>query len=297
MTMRERFFEASSALLERDARVAVVLADISAAAFGAAARRYPERVINVGIREQLMLGVASGLALEGFRPIAHSYAPFLIERAYEQVKLDFGHQGVGAILVSVGASFDWAEGGRTHHAPADVALMDALPGWVVQVPGHPDEVGPILEAAVRSDDATYVRLSVRSNRAAHATGGVTVVRRGGGATVVAVGPMLDSVLAATADLDVTVLYAVTVRPFDAAGLRAVAGDTVILVEPYLEGTSTHVVSEALQGRLHRTLAIGVPRVELRRYGTARDHEQAYGLDPHALRRRIQTFITTEGLAA
>lgn len=292
MTMREQFFATSAELVERDARVAVVLADISAAAFGALAGRFPERVINVGIREQLMLGVASGLALEGLRPIAHSYAPFLIERAYEQVKLDFGHQGVGAILVSVGASFDWAEGGRTHHAPADVALMDALPGWSVHVPGHPAEVVAILEAAARGEDATYVRLSARSNQEAYAVGeGLTVVRRRGRATVLAVGPMLDPVLAATADLDVTVLYAVTVRPFDAAGLRAVAGEDVIVVEPYLEGTSAHVISEALCGGQGRVLSIGVPRVELRRYGTALEHEEAYGLDPRALRRRIQTFIT------
>lgn len=290
-TMREQFFETTAALLERDPRVAVVLADISAGAFREAAARCPGRVINVGIREQLMLGVASGLALEGLRPIAHSYAPFLVERAYEQVKLDFGHQGVGAILVSVGASYDWAEGGRTHQAPADVALIDALPGWRVEVPGHPDEVAAVLEAAAGADEAVYVRLSTQANREAHGAGaGFRLLRRGARATVVAVGPMLDPVLEATADLDVTVLYAVTVRPFDAAGLRAVAGDAIIVVEPYLEGTSAHAVAAALEGRCYRLKTIGVPRAEVRRYGSAAEHEAAYGLDPRGLRRRIRAFV-------
>src|SRR5262245_31714076 len=102
--MRDAFYAATAAVLDDDPRTALVLADISAAGFVAHVRAHPDRVINVGIREQLMMSVAGGLALTGLRPIAHSYAPFLIERAWEQIKLDLNHQGVGAILVSVGAS-------------------------------------------------------------------------------------------------------------------------------------------------------------------------------------------------
>ncbi|MGH2670652.1 MAG: transketolase, partial [bacterium] len=76
--MRERFIEVTEELLKNEPRTALVLADISSAAFAGAVARHPDRVINVGIREQLMLGVAGGLALTGLRPIAHSYAPFLV---------------------------------------------------------------------------------------------------------------------------------------------------------------------------------------------------------------------------
>src|SRR5678816_2704350 len=124
--MREAFIREASALVDSDPRTAVVLADISADGFARTARAHPDRVINVGIREQLMLSVAGGLALTGLRPIAHSYAPFVIERAWEQVKLDIDHQGVGAILVSVGGSYDGSAMGRTHMSPGDVALLDTL---------------------------------------------------------------------------------------------------------------------------------------------------------------------------
>src|SRR5690348_18475023 len=122
--MRDSFIRTTTALLDDYPRTALVLADISAAAFAPAAARHPDRVLNVGIREQLMLSVAGGLALTGLRPFAHSYAPFLIDRAYEQIKLDLDHQGVGAVLVSVGASYDASTAGRTHQSPGDVALID-----------------------------------------------------------------------------------------------------------------------------------------------------------------------------
>jgi transketolase len=289
--MREQFVETTTKLLSDRPRTALVLADISAGLFADAAAQHPDRVLNVGIREQLMLGVAGGLALTGLRPFVHSYATFVVDRAYEQIKLDLGHQDVGAVLVSIGASYDGSYYGHTHFSPADVALLDTLDGWTVQVPGHPDEVATMLTAAAEHDDRVYVRLSERSNDRPHRSGGLHVVRGGGrAATVVAVGPMLDPVLAATGGLDVTVAYTNTPRPFDAAGLRSVAGDAVVLVEPYLAGTSSRVVADALRDRPHRLLALGVGRADLHRYGTAADHDRWHGLDPAGLRKSIAGFL-------
>ncbi|WP_441246685.1 transketolase family protein [Kitasatospora sp. McL0602] len=290
-TMRDRFLDVTTRLLDEDPRLAVVLADISAAAFAPAAERHPDRVINVGIREQLMIGAAGGLALTGLRPIAHTFASFLVERPFEQVKLDLGHQGVGAVLVSAAGSYDWPAGGRTHMAPGDVALLDTLPGWTVHVPGHPDEAETLLRHAVADgDEKVYVRLSAHRNTHAQpvAPGRILMLRQGSRGVVLAVGPMLDAVLAATEGLDVTVLYAATVRPFDAAGLRAALSDRaeVVLVEPYLAGTSAPYVHEALADRPHRVLGLGVPREEHRHYGTIDEHLTAYGLDAASLRERI-----------
>jgi transketolase len=295
ITMRTRFVETVTELLADEPTTALVLADISAYLFTEQAERYPDRVLNVGIRESLMVSVGGGLALTGLRPIIHTYAPFLIERSFEQIKLDLTHQGVSAVLVSVGASYDWTEGGRTHQSPGDVALLDSLPDWTVHVPGHPDEVPPLLRTAVRGDDSVYLRLSDRSNtapRPAALDGRLDVVRRGGHALVLAVGPMLDPVLAATAGLDVTVAYTNTVRTLDLSGLRDLAAaDTVVLVEPYLAGTSTRLIDEALSDRPHRTLALGVGRAEQRRYGTPEQHDVLHGLDTAGLRHSISEFLT------
>ncbi|MFD2078392.1 transketolase [Actinopolymorpha cephalotaxi] len=300
--MRTEFARTVAELLDEDPRTAVVLADISADLFTESAHRHPDRTLNVGIREPLMLSVAGGLSLTGMRPIAHSYAPFLVERSFEQIKLDLGHQDARAVLVSVGASYDWTQGGRTHQSPGDVAVLDSLPGFAVHVPGHPDEVPSLLRHAVAADRSAYVRLSNRTNAAPRPAavteaGRIDVVRRGGGALVLAVGPMLDPVLAATAGLDVTVGYAATVRPLDLAAVRDLAGTgtpgdaaDVVLVEPYLAGTSSRLVDEALADRPHRTLALGVGRTEVRRYGTPEEHDVVHGLDPAGLRRSIDGFL-------
>lgn len=290
--MRQTFIDTTKEILDADPRTALVVADISAASFRDAQLRHPDRVFNVGIREQLMAGVGGGLALTGMRPYLHSYAPFLIDRAYEQIKLDLGHQDVGAVLVSIGGSYDAAAEGYTHQSPGDVALLDTLEGWTVHVPGHRDEVPALLRDAARHDDRVYVRLSEQENSRAHPDGGVLRALRHGGPLVVAVGPMLDPVLEATGDLDVTVAYTNTPRPLDTGGLRSLmrTGELVV-VEPYLKGTSAGLVGEALSGLPHRALHLGVGRAEVRRYGSMRDHARAHGLDPAGLRRSISEFLT------
>jgi len=294
-TMRQRFYELAARALEDDERVALVLAEIGVSELPA----HP-RAFNVGIREQLMIGVAAGLAFEGLRPVVHSYAPFLVERPYEQVKLDLGHQDVGAVLVSTGASYDSARSGRTHQAPADVALLSALPGWTIHVPGHPDELERALRRALASDDRVYIRMSEESNREPIVADGLELLRRGSdeAPVVIAVGPAADETLAATEDLDATVAYLTTVRPFDATGLRALLrGTEVVLVEPYLAGTSAGALSAALADRPHRLLSLGVQNVELRRYGTGREHRAAHGLDAAGIRRSIERFLSAAGRAA
>jgi transketolase len=292
-TMRERFMRITSGLLDEEPRLAVVLADIGGAGFVEAGRRHPDRIINVGIREQLMISVASGLALAGMRPIAHSYTPFLVERPFEQVKLDLAHQGVGAILVSIGASYDASNNGRTHQAPEDVALIGSLPHWTIHVPGHRDEAELLLRDAVANEGNVYVRLAARANAEPIPIrpGRFHVVQRGSQATVIAVGPMLDRTLDATAGLDVTILYATTVRPFDAETLRAeLSAPAVVLVEPYLQGTSAMWVSEALLDTPHQLVSIGVQRIENRHYGTPEEHDEAHSLNVASLRQRIGQLL-------
>ncbi len=291
-SMRGRFYALAAQALEDDPRVAMVFAEI-----GVGEMPRHERMFNVGIREQLMISVAAGLALEGYRPVVHSYTPFAVERPFEQIKLDLGHQDLGAVIVSTGASYDGARSGRTHQAPEDVALLSALPGWTIHVPGHADELEGLFASALLGDTRVYIRTTEESNDARVEGDGLAVVRRGSDSAplVVAVGPTLAPTLAATADRDATVAYLATVRPFDGRGLRtALRGPDVVLVEPYLAGTSAGEISHALSDRPHRLLALGVRNEEFRRYGTGPEHRAAHGLDAAGIRASIESWQDARG---
>lgn len=292
MNPRTQFARTAGDLVETDPSVALVYAEISGQFFGEVEARHPDGVINVGIREQLLVNVGAGLALTGMRPIVHTFGSFLVERAFEQVKLGFGHQDVGGVLVGSGGSFDNASAGRTHQVPGDVALMDTLPAVHIHAPSTVAEVDTILRRSVAGAGLHYLRVVGQTNSASYTDPGIHVVRRGAGPTVIALGPVLDAALAATEGLDATVLYAHTVRPFDGRGLRAVlATPDVVLVEPWLAGTSAHVVGDALRDLPHRLLSLGVGRHELRRYGTATDHVAAHGLDAAGIRRSLDGFLS------
>jgi transketolase len=288
---RTQFARTVTDLLDEDFSTALVYAEISARLFGRAIRSHPDRVVDVGIREQLLVSVGAGFALTGMRPVVHTFATFLAERAFEQIKLGFPHQGVGGVLVGGGGSFDAAGSGRTHQAPGDVALLDTLPDVHIHAPGTAEETDEVLRRGVAGDGLHYVRIVQQTNTESFEGPGLHVVRRGSGATVVALGPLLDETLAATSGRDVTVLYAHGVRPFDVATFRKVlARPDVVLVEPWLAGTSARVVSDALRDVPHRLLSLGTRRMELRHYGTPAEHQRAHGLDAAGIRRSIESFL-------
>jgi transketolase len=293
-TMREQMGLTATDLFREDPRVAIVLAEISTDYFRDAFAHDPARAVNVGIMEQTMVGVAAGFAMEGYLPLVHTIAPFLAERALEQIKLDFGYQALEGTFASVGASYDYTAEGFTHHAPADVQEMLAVPRMEVVVPGTAGELDHLLRATYADGHPTYLRTSARENATSRSVefGELDVVQRGATATVIAIGPMLDRTLAAVEGMDVTVLYVTTVGPFDADGLAREVADApnVIDVTPFLEGTLTPALTSALADRPARFASIGVSRDPLRAYGTPADHDRERGLDAEGIRGRIERFL-------
>lgn len=291
--MRQRFAAVMSELIEKNSNIALLLADITVALFESVAQECPDRVINVGIREQLMIDMASGLALSGIRPFVHTFASFLVERPFEQIKIALNHQNVGAVLVSAGASYDLSVDGRTHQAPADVALLSTLSGWNIYIPGHAEEAERALRLVVNGSSLDYIRLSTESNNQAYWNGeeGFVPLKSGCAGTIIAVGPVADRVLAAAEKLDVTVLYAPMIRPFDKKTLLATLSEpSIAIVEPYLVGTSSHYISSSLTHIAHRLLSIGVELNECRKFGTPEEHINYHGLDILSLRNKFMDFF-------
>lgn len=291
--MRQQFVRTIEDLMAQDERLVLLLGDIGVWSFRRAFELYPDRTYNVGICEQAMTSLAAGLAMEGLRPVLYSIAPFVVERCLEQLKIDLCYQNLPATIVSVGASYDYAALGCTHHCPGDVAILRTLPGMEIVVPGTPVELDVLFRATYANSHPTYFRLSERGNPWTYDVqfGRAGVIRQGKLATVIAVGPMLGLVLEATKGLDVTVLYYTTVAPFDTHVFNIILPtNNIIVVEPFYEGTLAPDVMAAMESKSVRLLSIGVPRRFLTNYGKAADHDLAYGLTPASIREWCREFL-------
>src|SRR5580698_9122617 len=133
--MRKQFVDTIADVMKNDEQLVVLLGDIGVHGFRQVFADYPKRIYNIGILESSTVSTASGLAMAGLIPVVHTIAPFLVERSYEQLKVDFGYQEVNGNFVSVGSSYDYAALGCTHHCPGDVAILKQIPGMSIIVPG------------------------------------------------------------------------------------------------------------------------------------------------------------------
>jgi transketolase len=293
MNMRSQFPKTVGELMDEDNRIVTLLGDIGVFNFRFAMQKHPDRVYNIGILEQATISMAAGMALTGMIPVVHTIAPFLVERAYEQLKLDFGYQQLGGNFVGVGASYDYAGLGSTHQCPADVPALKCIPGMEVVVPGTAQELDALLRQCYADGKPTYYRVSetCNSTETDAALGKAVILKKGAKAAVVAVGPMLDRVLKAAKDLDVTVLYYSTVAPFDADTLKEnCPSGKVLLCEPYYEGTLAAEIYRTFKEKPVSLSCVGVPHRFLTSYGKLSDTEKEIGLCADAIRQKLEVLI-------
>ncbi len=294
--MRQQFVTTVTDVMKNDNKVVVLLGDIGVHGFRNVFTEHPKRIYNIGILEQTSIGTAAGLAMKGFIPIVHTITPFLVERAYEQLKDDFGYQELNGNFVSVGASYDYAGLGCTHHSPGDVSILKNIPGMHIVLPGTAAEFDTLFKQSYGSKNPTYFRLSEVSNAADQKVsfGKGLIIKKGKKATIVAVGPMLQKVLEATADMDVTILYYTTIRPFDADLIKKVMKNQpnqhIIICEPYYEGGLTFDITSALPSKQLRIDHIGVPHKFINNYGTVTETDVELGLDTVGVKKKILGFL-------
>jgi transketolase len=292
--MRKQFVKTVEQLLSCDEKLVLLLGDIGVFGFKHAFEEYSARVFNIGILEQATISMAAGLAKTDLIPIVHTIAPFLVERSYEQLKIDFGYQQLGGNFVSVGASYDYASLGCTHHCPGDVGVLQNIPGMEIVVPGTSAEFDMLFQQAYSNGHPTYYRLSESENPESQPVsfGKANILQTGDSATVVAVGPVLKHVIPAIKGLDVGLLYYSTVSPFDYVSLRenlAVSG-RVLIVEPFYTGTLSYQVLQALHPRPIAVDFVGVPHEFLTNYGHATEHDGHLGLSCKNIRSRLEALI-------
>ncbi len=161
--MRKTFINTLIELAEKDKDIVLITPDMGFSVLELFFEKFPERSINCGIAEQNAVSLAAGLALAGKKPYAYTIIPFLVERAFEQVRLDVCYMNTNVKLIGIGAGFTYGTAGATHHAIEDIALMRALPNMTVCCPGDNNEAEQIVRKSIEYAGPMYIRIG-RHNR-------------------------------------------------------------------------------------------------------------------------------------
>ena len=153
--MRNRFGEVMSKLADENENIIIIVADIGYRVFDDFREKYPERFINMGICEQSIISVASGMALEGLKPWVYTITPFLIERPFEQIKLDIDQQNVNVNLVGFA---DYPTLGPTHTEINAKKMMELFNNIESFFPSDGDETEKMILQAYAREGPSFISL-------------------------------------------------------------------------------------------------------------------------------------------
>lgn len=209
-------------------------------------RKYPDKFINIGIAEQNMIGVAAGLAKEGFIPFVTSFAPFLSMRASEQIRMELGYMQFNVKVVALGSGLSMAFLGNSHYGLEDIAIMRTIPGITIVSPADCSEIVKTVNAAASYQGPMYIRLTGATNNPIvydddyeFEIGKSITLRQGSDLSIVCSGTMVAQSIAAAeilskSDIEAEIVNMHTIKPLDKEKISKIvaSGKPIVSVEEH-----------------------------------------------------------------
>lgn len=261
---REAYVETLRALAEQDERIVAVVNDsVGSSKLGKFRSQFPQRLINVGIAEQAMVGVGAGLANGGKIAFVSGASCFLTARALEQIKADVAYSQANVKLCGISSGVAYGELGPTHHSIEDLAWLRPMANLTIIVPSDPWETAEAIKAAATTDGPMFIRISrmpvpaLKRDKPRFEIGKAEVLRAGSDAAIIANGVMAHRALAAAEALalegvQARVINMATLNPLDVdAIIEAAATGAVVTVEE-------HSVRGGLGGAVAEVLSTQAP---------------------------------------
>lgn len=290
--MRKRALETVHTLAGEDLRVVFIGSDLGPGTLDDMKAAYPDRFFMEGVSEQHIIGMAAGMAMEGFIPYVNTIATFLTRRCFEQVTLDLALQNLPVRLLANGGGLVYAPLGPSHLAIDDLCLMSSVPGMTVLAPADAVEMERALRAVHALSGPVYVRFGkggdpVITGEAEEFALGKIVEKRGGrDVCLVSTGIMTHRVIEAAEQLEsrgifARVLHVPTIKPLDRVSLRTAgrAASVTITVEEHLADCGLGAaISGVLAEEGVRVRRLGLPDQFPHNYGSQDSQLAALGLD-------------------
>jgi transketolase len=287
--MRANLPELVNRYMETNEDVYLLLGDIGVFGFSKSMNQFPKRSLNLGIAEQASIGIAAGLSREGNYPIFHTIAPFMVDRAFEQIKVDFGYSKQSALFVSVGASFDYGKLGGTHHCPEDVSLLSSVEGIEIYLPGSAAEMEKAFKDAVDFRQFAYLRLESNSHPSGLEYLNGQVFDFGNNGTIIAVSYLLETSIEVAKELGMKVQYLNQISNKVKDSHSQYSSD-VFIVEPLMTGSTRTALERSGTSFNGRVRSLGVPREFRRDYVDQREHLIKSGLEYNAMLEKISQYL-------
>ena len=237
------------------------------------AKMFPEQFVNVGIAEQNMLGMAAGLSVEGFHPVASTYATFVTMRSCEQLRHYFGYMNLPAVIVGSGAGLCQGFAGNTHYTIEDISMVRAIPNISILSPADAGSAVKLFEEALHSGMAVYLRLTgnlncpiVYKEETTFIIGGSNIVRAGEDITIYATGTMVNHAIKAATLLEgkgisAEVVDMYSLKPVNKEAILSAKNMKLLvtLEEHNVQGGLGGIVAEVLSGEenMPKLLRLGI----------------------------------------
>jgi transketolase len=294
--MRNQFTKTVTKLFNKDKKIFLILGDIGVFGFQNLLKKKPLRALNIGILEQATISFAAGLSKIGFVPIVHTIATFMVDRAFEQLKLDFGYQKLNGNFISVGGSYDYAALGCSHHCPEDINLMKNIPTMQIVVPGNSIEFNQLFNQSYKKKLPKYFRLSSEENKLNLNVkfGKANILNQGKKVTVIAIGPVLNFIYEECIKMNLNLIYYTTIRPFDYNVLKKIKNKTekIIIIEPFYEGSITNNVINFFSKKRLQIESISIPYNFLTNYGSKQEHDEKLGFNKKNFIIKVKNLINS-----
>jgi transketolase len=307
--VRATFASTLTDIARADPRVMLLTADLGFMALEPFAGAVPEQFLNVGVAEQTMLGMATGLADGGFIPFLYSIAPFAALRPYEFLRNGPIQHRLPVRVVGVGAGFEYGTAGPSHHGVDDAAALRPHPGLLIVTPAEPAQLRAALLATWEHDGPVYYRIgkdervSVPGLHGRFRTGRAEIVREGRDLALVAMGALAAEACAAAdllheRGLSATVAVVSTFNPSPVEDVTALARAHPLLVSveaQYVNGALGSLVAETIaeDGAGTRLVRIGVRRPPQARSGSQAYYHALHELDARAIAGRVLAQVAGE----
>lgn len=299
--MRQQFADTILEVGQQDPNLIVLVGDISHFILQPFADACPGRYYNIGICEQTIISMAAGLSKIGFYPVVHTIAPFIIERSFEQIKLDFCYQKLSGNLVTVGSAFDYSNLGCTHHCYCDFAFMKSLQGTQIIYPSSLVEFDTLFKQTYNNDALTLFRIPLYVHDLDFCAeeikfGKGIKVTDGSNLTIIATGPQLQNALGARDALremnwNTEILYIHTILPLDTELIRASVNKTkrVLVVEEHnhVGGLGEDVLHLVKNISNVQFSSLNIPNKFITEYSSYQDHCAKLGLTREGILNRVK----------